>query len=172
MAAKATKERQPAFDGMTREQLDAMTPDQRQARRLRLYARGGVLTMTQFATTVGLKRPTLNGLRANYLASGVVGAFAMPAPPPSINSEAIRKPGQSGPRGDSPVWRYLDALAWGVWTQRLDEDFVPNPEGRPKPGRPPANRPNVAGGKAVTWDEFLAGIETELAAAAADQAAA
>lgn len=134
--------RPPAFDGMTREQVDRLTPEEREARRARLLDTPGAWTIRQFAEAAGLSPWSISGLRNNYLNNGgVEDENALPAPDPDINSDDIRKPGQQGGRGSaSPLWRPRTALLWLTKYRRIDEDLVPFHRGRKAPGRPPGQR--------------------------------
>lgn len=173
MAPTAERADTPAIDGMTREQVAALSPADRERRRLRLLAAPGTLTMSDLSRYSGLSINHIYRMRMDYLANGgVVTPNTLPTPDPEVNSADLRQPGDdASKRGPSPVWTRLTALAWLAWAQRCDENFVPNRRGRLAPGRPPRQRAEPAM-PAVTWEEYLASVRAEVAAYREQQGAA
>lgn len=165
MAPTAERADTPAIDGMTREQVAALSPAERERRRLRLLCRPGVLTMKDLARASGLSINHIYRMRMDFLANGgIVTPNTLPVPDPEVNSPDLRQPGDdASKRGPSPVWLHSTALPWLAWALRSDEDYVPNRRGRLASGRPPRQRVESAT-PSVTWEEYLSAVKAEVAA--------
>jgi hypothetical protein len=126
---------------MSREEVEALDPADREYRRGRIAGDPTPVGIRQIAEMANVGRDAVSGWRGVYLETGESSDEALVEPDPDLNGDDVRKPGEiSTGRGGSPRWRASTVWAWLHGTGRVDDDYFPRPGGRKPPGRPPRQR--------------------------------
>jgi hypothetical protein len=115
-------------------------------RREKLLASRKPMTGGQVREAIGVGDKHFQRLRTNYLAAGVEGFDALPAPDEELSDDDIRRPGDNSKsrRSGSPRWTLGDIVRWTIERERVDPDrrgnltLILRPGGRKPPGRTPA----------------------------------